>query len=349
MSRTALEMDAQFEALERTFRSVLAMRGEIRRFFASAPGASVHYLGCGSGYALCRSGARQLAVRTGRPASAWAAGDVLLHAGRYAAAMSGGLLVAPTRSGRTTEVVRAVEAVRAAAGRRVPLLSVVCATDTPVGALSDLCVELPWAFDESVCQTRSVSNLYLAQALAAAFVADDARLPADLQRAVAAGPGFRDRYAAALKGIAAQDWTEAVVLADGEASGLAAEGALAFLEIAGIAGRQYHVLDARHGPMATIGRKTLVLVLRDGEGDPAVRALIAETVSRGATVVACSGLPRTPVPGTALEATIGVALDPAAQALPFLYLAQALAVGKAEALGIDPDRPDGITAWVALP
>jgi glucosamine--fructose-6-phosphate aminotransferase (isomerizing) len=287
-----------------------------------------------------------MVLRAGRTSFAWAAGDLMLNGPAYARALRGGRFVAPTRSGRTTEVLRVLETARADWSGSI--LGIVCAEGTPAAALCDLCLELPWAFDESVCQTRTVSNLYLAEMMVAGFLAGDDDLLRDLDQAIADGRALEARYADRLREVASRGWREAVVLSDGETAGLGEEGALAMLEIAGVAGRHYHVLDVRHGPMVTIDARTLVLVHRRNADPSAERKLVEEIVSRGATVVTYAAREIAPVPGVALAATSGRDLDPAAQGLPFIFLAQSLASGKADALGIDPDNPEGITAWVDL-
>jgi glucosamine--fructose-6-phosphate aminotransferase (isomerizing) len=346
MSRTSQEISLQFDAMEKTYGYLVEKRAEIVAFFQTHGSSAIHFVGCGSSYTMCQSGADAVRFRAGRNAYAWAAGDVMLNVGRYGTALVGGVVVAPTRSGRTTEILRAIQVIRDAWS--TPVLSIVCATGTPVAALSDLCLELPWAYDDSVCQTRSVSNLYLAEMMIAAFLAKDEALLVDLKKAIEAGPELEKRYAAALREIAGRSWSEAVVLADGEAAGLGAEAAMALLEISRVAGRHYHVLDVRHGPMAVVDEKSLVLLLGGPAGSPEVRKLTAEIVATGAVVVSYSDMPSEPVAGVALYVSSGFLLDPAAQGLPFIFLAQSLASGKADALGIDPDAPAGISAWVDL-
>jgi fructoselysine-6-P-deglycase FrlB-like protein len=100
--------------------------------------------------------------------------------------------------------------------------------------------------------------------------------------------------------------------------------------------------------MAVVDEKSLVLLLGGPAGSPEVRKLTAEIVATGAVVVSYSDMPSEPVAGVALYVSSGFLLDPAAQGLPFIFLAQSLASGKADALGIDPDAPAGISAWVDL-
>ena len=138
-----------------------------------------------------------------------------------------------------------------------------------------------------------------------------------------------------------------MVLADGEPAGLASEGAMAVTEIAQLQAHHYHVLDVRHGPMVLVDGRTLVFALMQDEGLDQQLKVVADCRARGAKVVAYGA--------SALregDADVVVPADaPFANAvagIPFMYLVQQACVYKAAARGIDPDNPEGLTAWIKL-
>lgn len=87
--------------------------------------------------------------------------------------------------------MRAASLCREGFGCRV--LSVCARENVPVEELADWSLNIPWAFDEAVCQTRTVSNLYAA-ALGLACIAggDEAGLEA-LSRLPALARGWPRR------------------------------------------------------------------------------------------------------------------------------------------------------------
>ena len=74
----------------------------------------VIFMGCGSSFSLAKSMAGTVNMRTKAHAYALPAGDAALHAGRYAGMAQGALIVPVSRSGSTSEVMFALDALRAA-------------------------------------------------------------------------------------------------------------------------------------------------------------------------------------------------------------------------------------------
>lgn len=346
MNYTYPEIKSQYEALRRTYEYILERRTELSGFFKTRSHRSLAYIGCGSSYYLCQSAELSARVRLGVPAVALAAGDLLLNYRQYLKMLEGSLMIVPTRSGSTSEVLLAVTQVKALLP--VPVLAITCVENSELSQVADLTLELPWAFDESVCQTRTVTNLYLANLLIVAIRGGDEPLIADIDSAIRQGEAFMSRYEPALRDLAAADWQDAVVLADGEMQGIACEGALAFTEIARVPGRYYHLLDVRHGPMVLINDHTLVIVCLNSRPSRYQDDLIRDLLQKGATVVTYSDAPLPTLDGVSLEATSGLNLDDAVRGIPFIFIPQALAYYKAIQKGINPDQPAGLDPWIKL-
>lgn len=345
MHKTYHEVKQQYEALEKTYNYILQKRGEIKRFYKENHKDSLTFIGCGSSYSLCRSAEVSAKKRMGVKANSFAAGDVMLNYSDYEKILTDTVLAAPSRSGSTTEVINAVELVKENYGSKV--VAVTCVVGSELSKIADLTLELPWAFDESVCQTRTVSNLYLADLMIIAIWAEDQKLIDDLKKVIDNGPMYLDICETELRKIADENWDDVVILADGEIQGIAAEGALAFTEIAQIAGRHFHCLDVRHGPMVLINEKSVVIVhITDNDLDSQIK-LVNDIVNRGATVITYSSC-RKEIDGARIMLDSGLSTDIASTAIPFINIVQLLSYFKAEAKGIDPDDPDGIDAWVKL-
>ncbi|MDQ1912773.1 SIS domain-containing protein [Paenibacillus sp. GD4] len=347
MSLTYRETKQQYEALQQTYDYLLSKREEIVSFVRSHSIRSITFVGCGSSYCLSESAASSVRLRAGIPSTALAGGDLMLNPKRYRPLLADTLLVAPSRSGSTSEVVEAVRLIQA--DQHVPILAISCVADSPLSKQADFSLELPWAFDHSVCQTRTVTNLYTVNLLLAAFLGDDEELIADVKKAIDQGEAYMARVEAGLRETARAAWTNAVVLADGELQGLAAEGAIALTEIAKVQAHAYHLLDVRHGPMVTVGPDTLVIAAISGEGTVHQQNLLRDIKGRGATVIAFADRAEA-IPDEHVDLAVisDHELDVAAQGIPFIFLPQIAALTSAERQGIDPDQPDGLVAWVKL-
>lgn len=347
MSLTYSEIKQQYAALQQTYDYMMSKRSDIVAFVRGLQTKSVTFVGCGSSYCLSESAAFSVRLRAGIPASALAGGDLMLNPQRYRPLMEETLIIAPSRSGSTSEVVEAVKLIREY--KQVPVLALSCVAGSPLSQKADFTLELPWAFDNSVCQTRTVSNLYTANLMIAAFLGEDEKLLNDLAVVIRQGEAYMERVESAIRQAADFEWSNAVLLADGELQGIAAEGAIALTEIAKVQAHSFHLLDVRHGPMVTVGADTLVIALLTADGTAHQSKLIQDIKGRGATVIAYADRAGVIDPAAAdLAVESGAELDIAVQGIPFIFIPQIVALVKAERLGINPDSPDGLTAWVKL-
>ena len=300
------------------------------------------FVGAGSSYSNAKSMAAICNMSLGIPASALAAGDILLHAARYKKMIDGAAVVFISRSGQTSELLMALDAL-SAEGISTSVLSLVAAENTPLGEKSALTLETPWAFDESVCQTRCVTNFYfMAAYIFAKYTADEATLR-DLQDLLTSGATFLAPAEALAKELAVKPWSRAVVLADAELEGLAEEGALVFKEVCQLPANYYHALDARHGPIVLFGEQTLILFAL-GTACELERNLVKDLRAKGAPVIAFSDVA---VPDVS-DISFGRPLTHIAKGIPFILLCQLVAYEKSKVTGADPDNPTGLNAWIAL-
>jgi fructoselysine-6-P-deglycase FrlB-like protein len=215
--------------------------------------------------------------------------------------------VAITRSGTTTEVLRAVDhlARRAETAPEQGRVSVITAVPDADLATDDV-ITLDFADERSVVQTRFATS---ALALLRASLGDPA--PAgDAERALA--EPIPDEWLRA---------EQITFLGSGWTNGLADEAALKAREAAQLWTESYPAMEYRHGPIsiAQPGRLTWMF----GE---APEGLADDVAATGAAYATSD-------------------LDPMAQ----LILAQRLAVARALAKGMDPDRPRSLTRSVVLP
>ena len=178
------------------------------------------------------------------------------------------VIVAISRSGTTTEVVRALADV---AGRTATV-AIVAVAGTPVAEAADEVVVLDFADEESVVQTRFVTTTI---ALARAALGD-AGMPAaieDARRVLARAPGDADAE-------------RFVFLGTGWCVGLAHEAALKLRETAQTWTEAYPAMEFRHGPIAVANAGSTAWTF----GSPP-DGLVDEVRATGATVVTPEGDP----------------------------------------------------------
>jgi fructoselysine-6-P-deglycase FrlB-like protein len=262
-----------------------------------APGEPAAAIGCGTSLHVARAYAALREERNLGTTDAVTASELSPH-------RSYGRVVAISRSGTTTEVLRTLERLRGS----IATVAVTAVPGSPIASTADDTIVLDFANEQSVVQTRfattalAVLREHIGDRLEAAIVDGEAALT----EALPAEP---------------TEFKQFVFLGQGWTVGLADEAALKLREAASAWTEAYPAMEYRHGPISAAGRGTLVWAI--GPVDPGVLADAADT---GATIVNGGS-------------------DPMAE----LVLIQRMAVGLAEAHGLDPDHPKHLTRSVVLP
>lgn len=216
------------------------------------PGERVAVVGCGTSWFIAMSYAVAREQRGHGITDAFAGSE-------YPASREYDRVVAISRSGTTTEIIDLLTALPA---QRTVLITAV--GDSPAAALADEVVELSFADEQSVVQTRFATT---ALALLRAGLGDDI-----------------DQLAAACADALAQpvddllDAEQVTFVGRGPAVGLACEAALKTREAAQFWAESYPAMDYRHGPIAIAQPGRLVWSL--GEPPAGLADEVARTGAR---------------------------------------------------------------------
>lgn len=346
MYKIEQEIFSQYEALKQTYSYFLDKADTIKAFFGNTQFKSITFIGSGSSYSLSKSAVMSLKLRSEIKVNSIAAGDLMLNFDQYKNMIKDTLFISLSRSGSTSEVILAVK--KAKQDMNIPCISICMVENSELSKIANLNLELPWTFDNSVCQTRTVTNLYTASLLLTAIMTGDTGLLDEVGAAVEAEGKFIEQNTAILKEVAnTGNWESAVILADGELEGIAEEGALAFKEICQLQSNYYHILDVRHGPMVIIRDKSLVIMAAVPSGDLYQKGLIADLRKQGALVLTVSDRADN-ILGSDYNITIPSYKKYAVSGIPFIFVPQVISYYKALKRGTNPDKPQGLSAWIEL-
>ncbi|MGC0273073.1 SIS domain-containing protein [Pseudactinotalea sp. Z1739] len=291
-------LGAQMEAELRSQPQMWRRAGELA---AAAPlpehGEKVAIIGCGTSWFMAQSYAALREASGAGLTDAWQATEAPLH-------RDYDVVIGLSRSGTTTEVIEALEPVRG----RARTLSIVADPSTPLPSMTDDVIDLGFADEQSVVQTRFATTAL--SLLRASLGVDLSSSITDCGKALDAP--LPDA------GLSAEQIT---FLGSGWTIGLAHEAALKNREASQAWTESYPAMDYRHGPVAIAGPNRL-------------------TWNFGA---APQGL-REQVEGTGATFLADESLDPLAD----LVLAQRVALERARLLNLDADQPRGLTRSVIL-
>jgi fructoselysine-6-P-deglycase FrlB-like protein len=224
-----------------------------------AAGERVLVLGCGTSFYIAQAYARA------REDAGLGQTDAVV-ASEFTGRRSYDRVVALSRSGTTTEVIRALSAIV----RGAPTIAVTAVDGSPVASAADAAVVLAFADEEAVVQTRFATS---ALALFLTSLGHDV------------APAIEDarRALGTSEPETVLDARSFAFLGTGWTIGLANEAALKMREAALAWAEAYPALEYRHGPMSLAAEDTVVWPLEplDGDLERDVAATGAMIVQRG--------------------------------------------------------------------
>ena len=298
----------------------------------------VIFTGCGSTYYLSLAAAALYQELTGRVARAVPASELLLNPQIVVQDNISQLLVAISRSGTTTETVRAVEKFKAGKHGNVVAIS---NYNEALSHLADVKIVIDKGQEESMAQTRSFASMFVAVSVFCARMAGQDDLLEPMNKLPQAGDWLIDKYESFAKELGENlDFDRFYFLGSGIRYGLACEANLKMKEMTLTNSEPFHFLEFRHGPMSMVNGNTVVVgMLSDANRFHEARVL-AEMKMLGATVAVLG------------ESDADVELESqvpeSVRGVLYLPVLQLMAFHRAVAKGLNPDRPNNLTAVVKL-
>ena len=306
------------------------------------------FIGCGSSYFLSRLIAAVWTRHFHIPATGIPASELLFAPEETLRRIGAEQIVLMSRSGETTEVLRAAELLQA--HKTVQTLGVTC---NPQSLLENLCThsfKLTWADEKSTVMTRSFTAILLAfQRLGLQFVGDPLLCSA-LDRLPQCGQAWLNGQARKIQEFARKrEFDDYVFLAQGVHYWLAEEAALKITEMSSSYAQVHHSMEFRHGPRSIAGPNTLITLIVSEAAAEAETVLARELKELGAAICVITNR-ATPDLRNSSDLLIELALDVpefaryAVSAIPAQLLGTAVGLRK----GLNPDAPKNLTRAVVL-
>jgi len=326
------QTDAWGEALE----IVGSQREKIYQLKRS-PAERVVFTGCGSSYYLSLSAAALYQELTGEPASAIPGGELLLNP-QVALTRQKTTLVAISRSGTTTETIKAVEGFKAAGLGQVVVIT---NYESPLSEMGDLRVVIPAGQEESVAQTRSFASMYVAAGAYCALSAGRDDLLHAMAGLPAAGGRLLQQFAALAKNTGEDlHYDRFYFLGSGIRYGLACEVNLKMKEMTLTHSEPFHFLEFRHGPMSMVTETAVIVGMLSEQNLQHERKVLNEMRAMGGRILALAE--------TGAEVSFESGIPESARGVLYLPVLQLMAYYRSLAKGLDPDRPNNLEAVVKL-
>jgi len=283
-ANTRAEIFSQPQCWKACFQA-LAKSQQIEKLAAKIlPDTDCLFIGCGSSYYISQAAAASWQLITGRPARAIPASELLLFPDLVLNAHRPCQPILVSRSGKSSEVVRAAEYLERQ--RNIRTMAISCGEHQPLDEISSATLYLLPADEESVVMTRSFSSMLLGAQTLAAQVANCQEVAEGLRRIPDGVQAALDSVHARIEQfVESHTFADYVFLGQGPLFGIASEGQLKVKEMSCSYAQVFHTLEFRHGPKAIVGQETLLTFLLSESGYEEERKVLEEMKSLGATTL----------------------------------------------------------------
>ncbi len=319
---------------------------QIRKPFHSA--SEWLFIGCGSSYYIALAAASSWSRITGMRARAIAASELLLFPEIVLAGADNVAAVVISRSGQTSEAVRAAQLLEREKNIRV--LAVTGTPNQPLEKTATATLPLLPCDEQSTVMTRSFTSMLLGLQYLAACEADDTTLLKSFGKIPELAQLALDRLHLPVRDfVGAQLFADYVCLGQGPFYGLACETALKVTEMSVSYGQSFHTLEFRHGPKSIVGPETLIIFLLSEQGYDAECEVLQEIKGLGGTTLTVTNRADERARAASdLLIELDFDLPELARLTSYLFAGQLTGLYTGLKKGLDPDNPKNLSRVVMI-
>jgi glucosamine--fructose-6-phosphate aminotransferase (isomerizing) len=306
------------------------------------------FVGCGSSYYLAQAAANSWTLLTGQRARALPASEVLLFPQLVQSNGEETQSVVISRSGKTSETVRAAKVLSGELG--MPTIGLTCAEGSELEEKCDSTIVLHTADEKSMVMTRSFTGMLLSLQVLAGRWAGNTHFVRDLQR-------MAEHFAPRIHSIAEEierfvenhSFGDYVFLGQGPFHGIAREASLKVMEMSCSYSQFFHALEFRHGPKAIVSQGTCLMFFLSQMGRVAEKEVLAEMKELGGvTIAVCNQADDSVRSASDLVIEVGFDANELALLAPYTVAGQLLGFFTGAQKGLDADHPKNLTRVVIL-
>ena len=336
-TNTYQEITNQAEAWAEALALIPARKTELREML-SGEYNQVLFTGCGSTYYLSIAASTLFQELTGRQVRAVPGGELLFNP-QIVLGKGKTLLVAVSRSGETSETVRAVEQFRRQGQGEVIVITNYA--DKPLAGLADIPLVIEKGQEQSVAQTRSFASMYITAVGLAALAAGRSDLLVAMTALPAVGQRLLSEYAPLARKVGENiAFDRFYFLGSGIRYGLACEINLKMKEMTLTHSEPFHFLEFRHGPKSMVTPSTVVVGFLSDANRKQEEKVLTEMSILGATVVSLSE--------SDASVSFHSRIPEPVRGVLYLPVLQLMSWYRSMAKGLNPDRPLNLSTVVFL-
>ena|SRR5580692_2041081 len=347
-SETWNEILSQGQVWQATLQELKQSTVPDRILKASGTSRSWLFVGCGTSFYLAEAAATSWTLLTGEPARAVPASEILLYPALSHQGEADVHAVVISRSGRTSEAVRAATALKN--DLHISTLGITCAQESPLEAVCDTTIVLRAADEKSTVMTRSFTSMLLSlQYLAARRCGNDSFVQSLSEMAEQFSehiPPLAEEIESFVRKTIVDDY---IFLGQGPFHGIAREAALKVMEMSCSYSQFFHALEFRHGPKAIVSPQTCLTFFLSETAQQTEKEVLQEMKELGGVIVAvCNQADANIRRCSDLLVEMNLPVNELALLAPYTVPAQLLGFFTGRNKGLNPDQPKNLTRVVIL-
>jgi glucosamine--fructose-6-phosphate aminotransferase (isomerizing) len=347
--RSYFEITQQAEAWQECAEVITHQAESIRSFFDTMKPGEIIFTGCTSPYYIGKSAAAYWQSALGVPARAVTSSELIqFPTSFFSDDRDQPVLIAISRSGKTSETLWAVDAFQERFPRRV--FHIGCAPEGPLAKKVESGILLPRGYEETLAQTSSFSAMFMAAQMVGALISGQRDVFQTLQTAPDIVNHLIETTEPAIESILRRRQYRAFVfLGSGPLYGVARDAALKMMEMSLSYTMSFPFLESRHGPRSVIDEGALVVGLYSHGGLGYEADVIEEcTKHLKATTVAISPSSHWQTGKASYSIPVNCDWPDGILGLAYLPVIQLMAYYWAVSKGINPDLSRNLTPFIEI-
>ena len=306
------------------------------------------FVGCGTSFYLADGAATSWTLLTGEPARAVPGSEILLYPALTRPEAANLHAVVISRSGRTSEAVRAARLLRKE--MHIPTFGITCAAKSALEAECDSTLALKTADEMSTVMTRSFTSMLISLQWMAARRAGNAEFCNSLEIMAAQFATRMPSLTEQMEGFVERNtFEDYVFLGQGPFHGIAREAALKVMEMSCSYSQSFHTLEFRHGPKAIVTPRTALTFFLSQSGLQAEVEVLEEMKELGGvTIAVCNRADENVRRASDLVLELNLPGDELTVLAPHIVPSQLMGLFAGVGKGLNPDQPKNLTRVVVL-
>jgi glucosamine--fructose-6-phosphate aminotransferase (isomerizing) len=341
------EISGQHEAMKAAWEQLERQQDWIEAYLKNPAFDEIIFIGSGSSYYQALTMASTCRSWLNKSASAFPSSELFLFRDQATSSDRHYLVIGVSRSGESTEVVLALEALKTAP--QFTIAGISCYENSSMAKLAS-CLISPLGKEESTVMTKSFSSMTFMMQTAFAIAANKTQQLKELESALSAAGqvvAASDSFIRQL--VESSTFNKYIYLGMGAYYGIALEACLKIKEMSYVWTEAYGSLEFRHGPKSVVEPGTLICMLLSEKARAYELKVAKEMKEFGAFVLLISAKKGSDTEFADAVLEVGGA-DWSDEARAALYLPalQYLGYYTAMSLNVNPDTPRNLTQVVKI-